>query len=178
MNSGEKPRIGIEEFARRTGRYHPEIVRFAQEFVPLEALTRAKVIIWATESKRSGRAKKEGQEKSRTPAMVLLYRMSWGKGVLNKEGMHAGNSFDLATPKGMALFLHEVWHVHQWFRGRLKLLLSYLRAILESLLRKRIFWAHEFIPFEVEAIKVQKRWEKQLQEEPFSSRLAKFAELR
>ncbi|MHA1731702.1 MAG: hypothetical protein ACTSU5_07145 [Promethearchaeota archaeon] len=171
-------RVGIEEYALRHGRYHPVLVKFASQFVDIESITRAKVVIWKTESKRSGRAKKEGQEHSRTPAMVLLHRMHWGRGVLNKPGKHAGNSFDLSTPEGMALFLHEVWHVHQWFRGRLKLVLSYLRAVVESVLRKGILWAHEYIPFEVEAMVKQREWVRVLREEPLRSELEQFRELR
>ncbi|GAB4320876.1 MAG: hypothetical protein Kow0069_24970 [Promethearchaeota archaeon] len=169
---------GIEEYAIKTGKFHPKLVKFARRFVSIDALTRARVKVLKNESAPSGRAKKEGQRRSRTPAFVLLDRTYWGRGVLNKPGVHAGNSFDLSTPSGMALFLHEAYHVEQYLRsGVVRTLLNYLRAVLESLIRRRILWAHELIPFEVEAIRKQRAWQDVLEREG-PELLAQFVDLR
>ncbi|NMC05015.1 MAG: hypothetical protein GYA24_07385 [Candidatus Lokiarchaeota archaeon] len=89
-----------------------------------------------------------------TPCFVLADRPIWARGVLNKEGRHVGNTFDMATFEGFSFFMHEAYHVMQWYRSPLTLLFEYVRAVVKSLALSRghIPWAHELIGFEVEAM--------------------------
>jgi hypothetical protein len=89
-----------------------------------------------------------------TPCFMLADRPIWARGVLNKEGRHVGNTFDLATFEGFVFFMHEAFHVMQWYRSPLRLLFEYLKAVVKSLALSsgHIPWAHELIEFEVEAM--------------------------
>jgi hypothetical protein len=89
-----------------------------------------------------------------TPCFMLADRPIWARGVLNKEGRHVGNTFDLTTFEGFVFFMHEAFHVMQWYRSPLRLLFEYVKAVVKSLALSsgHIPWAHELIEFEVEAM--------------------------
>lgn len=168
--------LSIEEYAIKFHKYHPVLVRFSANFLPGWVLQKAIPIIMKKESVASGRRAHEGQiqSKSRTPAFILLNRMYWGKGVLNKSGMHAGNNFDLSMSEGMSIFLHEAFHVYQFYKNPVKLFFQYLRAPIISVIKCGILWAHEVIDFEIEAIRFQKKMEKILKKEKYKNQLAEF----
>lgn len=85
---------------------------------------------------------------------MLANHPIWASGVLNKPGRHVGNTFDMATFEGFVFFMHEAFHVMQWYRSPLRLLFEYMRAVVKSLALSdgHIPWAHELIEFEVEAM--------------------------
>ncbi|MBD3351240.1 MAG: hypothetical protein GF364_07115 [Candidatus Lokiarchaeota archaeon] len=168
----------IEKYIQENGKYPPELIKFTAVFIPRFVLEKSKPIIMKKESIISGRRKKQSQDLSKTPAFMLFNRMYWGKGVLNAPGLHAGNSFDLATPNGMALFLHEEYHIYQWFRNPLKMIYQYIKAPFESLLRCGILFAHEVIPFEIEAIKFEHQMKKTLNQPEYSEKLKIFEKMR
>ncbi|MBN2151279.1 MAG: hypothetical protein JW839_07540 [Candidatus Lokiarchaeota archaeon] len=89
-----------------------------------------------------------------TPCFMLANHPIWASGVLNKPGRHVGNTFDMATFEGFVFFMHEAFHVMQWYRSPLRLLFEYMRAVVKSLALSdgHIPWAHELIEFEVEAM--------------------------
>jgi hypothetical protein len=87
-----------------------------------------------------------------TPCFMFLNFMIWGRGNLNAEGMHCGNCFDLSTKEGMSLFLHEVFHIYQFYRNPFQMLKWYFQAIRDSLRYAGILFSHKHIPFEIEAI--------------------------
>lgn len=171
--------LSIEEYAIKFHKYHPTLVRFSANFLPGWVLQKSVPIIMKKESVISGRRAHESQtqSKSRTPAFMLLNRMYWGSGVLNKSGIHAGNNFDLSTPEGMSIFLHETFHVYQFYRNPLKLFFQYLKAPLISVIKCGILWAHEVIDFEIEAIQFQKKMEKILKKEKYKRQLAEFKQI-
>nr|MDO8085310.1 hypothetical protein [Candidatus Sigynarchaeum springense] len=89
-----------------------------------------------------------------TPCFMLADHPIWARGILNKPGRHLGNTFDLATFEGFVFFMHESFHVMQWYRSPLKLLFEYVKAVVKSIALSagHIPWAHELIEFEVEAM--------------------------
>jgi hypothetical protein len=89
-----------------------------------------------------------------TPCFMLADHPVWARGVLNKAGRHVENTFDMATFEGFVFFMHEAFHVMQWYRSPMGLLFEYVKAVVKSLALSsgHIPWAHELIEFEVEAM--------------------------
>lgn len=152
----------------------------------LQAIRWMKIFITPWSRLPSGRASKEkiviGDKSVKyittTPCFMFLNYSIWAKGVLNYPGMHCGNCFDLATPKGMALFLHEIYHIYQFLRNPGKMLWSYVRAIRDSLVHAKILFSHRHIPFEIEAIAFEDELQ-QILETPFwQESLMQFSQLR
>jgi hypothetical protein len=127
----------------------------------LAALARTRLWITPFAQLPSGRAPAKGEltgfqsrhRVSTTPCFMVLFLEVWSRGVLNREGYHSHNCFDLAIPKGMALLLHEVYHIYQFYRSLppFRMLWWYAKAAHDSLLKRGIWWSHRDIPFEVEA---------------------------
>ncbi len=113
-----------------------------------------------------------------TPCFMFLNYMIWGTGNLNAEGKHCGNCFDLATPEGMALFLHELYHIYQFYRNPLDLIKGYFQAIRDSLRFAGILFSHRHIGFELEAITFEHEIYRRLCKEPWRSKLALFRHYR
>ncbi len=113
-----------------------------------------------------------------TPCFMFLHFQIWGKGILNKPGIHCGNSFDLSTPKGLALLLHEIYHIYQFRRHPLKLLFLYLKSIKDSLVYDKVFFSHARISFEIEAMAFQQEIEKILKSEEWKARLHELKKFR
>ena len=166
----------VEFFARKFNSIHPKVKDFLSEFFSKNVLDDIVIKIMKKENIWSGRAKKNQNltSPSKTPAFVLLNRMYFGNGVLNKPGYHTNNTFDLSTPEGMATFMHEVFHVYQWKRDGILFIFKYLKAVLLSLFRSRIFWDHKVIDFEIEAIKFERKMRKKLSTEPYISKIKIF----
>ena len=171
--------LTIEDFAIKYKTFHPKLRKFLEEFFSERVLDGVQINIMKKENIWSGRAKKEQikNEPSRTPAFVLLNKMYFGKGVLNKPGLHTGNTFDLSTPEGMATFMHEIFHVHQWYRDGLLMLLKYIRAVFLSLIKSKILWDHQVIDFEVEAIEFEKKMRSKLTDIKYLKKIIVFKEL-
>ena len=95
-----------------------------------------------------------GRKTGDTPCFMVANHPVWARGVLNKEGRHVGNTFNLATIEGFTFFFHEAVHLMQWYRSPFKLLFQYVKAVVKSLALSdgHIPWAHELIDFEVEAM--------------------------
>ncbi|MHA1819704.1 MAG: hypothetical protein ACTSU2_06520 [Promethearchaeota archaeon] len=184
----------IEKYILKYKRYPPIVIEFCSEFIPKEILLKAKPIILTKESMPSGRRNrtsatsnkrnttvatkpKNPQLNSRTPAFVFANRMYWGRGVLNEPGFHVGNSFDLSRPDGMALFLHELFHVKQFYDSPILMFFKYIHAILVSLIRGGILWDHQFIPFERKAIKFEHHVRELLKSPKYMEYLEKFKKL-
>ncbi|MHA1338480.1 MAG: hypothetical protein ACTSRZ_00825 [Promethearchaeota archaeon] len=164
----------IQDYIIKYKKYPPQLIDFGSEFLPKWVFLKTKPIIMHQENIISGRRKKKGQKISRTPAFVLFNRVFWGKNVLNTKGIHAGNNFDLSTPKGMALFLHEQFHVYQFYRNPIKFIFQLLISPFLSLLKCGILFAHEVIPLEIEAIKFQKKIERKLSKPKYKNQLKIF----
>jgi len=173
----------IESFARKKKTFHPVLREFLQEFFNDKVLNGTRIQILKNKDIVSGRAKNRAKldpndkSPSKTPAFVLLNRMYFGNGVLNKPGFHTGNTFDLSTPEGMATFMHEVFHVHQWYRDRVLMLLKYIKAVFLSLIKSKILWDHHVIDFEVEAIEYEKEMREKLAEKKYLKKLSVFKDL-
>ncbi len=112
----------------------------------------------ARQRSKTGQSKSGGvtpqRQTANTPCFMLANHPIWASGVLNKPGRHVGNTFDLVTHEGFVFFMHEAFHVMQWYRSPLRLLVEYVRAVVKSLALSsgHIPWAHELINFEVEAM--------------------------
>ena len=173
----------IESFAREKKTFHPILRNFLIEFFSEKVLNGARIVIMKKKDIISGRAKsrakmnQNNKSPSKTPALVLLNRMYFGNGVLNKPGYHTGNTFDLSTPEGMATFMHEIFHVHQWYRDRVLLLLKYIKAVFLSLIKSKILWDHHVIDFEVEAIEFERKMKEKLSEKEYLKQLSIFKDL-
>jgi hypothetical protein len=113
-----------------------------------------------------------------TPCFMFLNYMIWGTGNLNAEGEHCGNCFDLATPEGMSLFLHELYHIYQFYRNPFGLLKGYFHAIRDSLRFAGILFSHRHIGFELEAITFEHEIYRRLSQEPLRSKLKIFQRYR
>ena len=113
------------------------------------------------EKKRKGKASspKSTTRVSSTPCFMLANHAIWAKGILNKPGRHLGNTFDLTTIEGFVFLLHEIYHNFQWFRSPFWALFQYIKALVKSISLSdgHIFWAHEVIDFEMEAIVFHKK---------------------
>ncbi len=106
-------------------------------------------------SEKVSMGKKALNKITKTPCFMFLRFQMWGRGILNKPGFHCGNCFDLATSKGFALLLHEIYHIYQFRRNPLKLLWQYIKAIKDSFVLDKVFFSHRRITFEIEAIAFQ-----------------------
>jgi hypothetical protein len=113
-----------------------------------------------------------------TPCFMFLNIMIWAKGIFNKPGYHCGNCFDFATPEGMALFLHEMYHIYQFFRNPLKMLKNYIQAVHDSIVYAHILFSHRHIPFEIEAIAFENELFSKLKRVIWIKRLQFFARYR
>lgn len=163
---GKRKEPAIEFFHR----FPKEFLRFFRGRYPDAIDFLKKLKIWRStrinqEKKNEKMARKESDKRdakmSSTPCFMLANHAIWASDILNKPGRHLGNTFDLTTVEGFVYLLHEVFHSMQWFRSPLKLLFQYIKAIVRSLSlsENHIFWAHELIDFEVEAIIFhQKLW--------------------
>lgn len=109
-----------------------------------------------------------------TPCFMFLNYMIWGSGNLNAKGKHCGNCFDLATPEGMSLFLHELYHIYQFYRSPFELFKGYFQAIKDSLRYASILFSHRHIRFELEAITFEHEISRILCSEPWCSKLKVF----
>jgi hypothetical protein len=165
----------------------PERDRLRVELDPdafIAALGRARVFVLPVGELPSGRenpraAGDVGAKKTAaTPCFMFLHAMIWGWGVLNKPGVHAGNCFDLATPEGFALLLHEVFHIYQFYRSPRRMLWGYIRGVVDSLRLAGIPFAHRHIGFEVEAIAFQAQLERVLARPKMLALLHRFHKLR
>lgn len=114
----------------------------------------ARVHSVASQSNPAGPGTSRARQTGSTPCFMLADHPIWARDVLNKAGRHVGNTFDMATFEGFVFFMHEAFHVMQWYRSPLRLLFEYVRAIVKSiaLSKGHIPWAHELIKFEVEAM--------------------------
>jgi len=167
--------LSIEEYARRYHKYHPILVKFSSEFLPYWVLQKAIPRVLRIKSIPSGRRKEiEGQTIRTTPAFVIINHIYWADGVLNKPGMHSGNSFDLSDPEGMALFLHEAYHVYQWYTHPFRMFLAYIASPVVSFLRSGKLYDHRYIEFEREAIKFQHKVASIIKKEEYKERLELF----
>src|SRR5271157_5171590 len=94
-----------------------------------------------------------------TPCFMLLFFEVWARGVLNQEGYHSHNCFDLAIPSGMALLFHEIYHIYQFYRSLppFRMLWWYIKAARDSIIKRGIWWSHRDIPFEIEAITFERQ---------------------
>jgi len=113
-----------------------------------------------------------------TPCFMFLNYMIWDTGNLNAEGMHCGNNFDLSTPEGMALFLHEIYHIYQYCRNPLGMIRSYRKALTDSIQHAGVLFSHRHIYFELEAIAFHKEICTKLSQEPWKSKLKIFESYR
>ena len=113
-----------------------------------------------------------------TPCFMFLNYMIWGTGNINAKGKNCGNCFDLATPEGMSLFLHEVYHIYQFYRNPFGLLKGYFRAVRDSLKQAGILFSHQHIRFELEAITFEHEIYRILCNEPWRSKLKIFESYR
>jgi hypothetical protein len=152
----------------------------------LRALTWTRLCITPWNSLPSGRAISE-EDRARgaepnlitsTPCFMLLHLQFWAKSILNKPGYHCGNCFDLATPGGMALMLHEIFHIYQFRRNPFQMLWWYIRALRDSIVFDRILFSHPRIPFEVEAIAFEYQVREWLSTPEMQKALKIFAKLR
>ena len=105
---------------------------------------------------------------------MLFNWMIWASGILNKPGQHAGNCFDLSTGEGMALFLHEIYHIFQFYCNPIRMLWNYIRSLRDSLVYAKILFAHPYIPFEIEAIAFEDEINHWLQQSELKNSLQKF----
>jgi hypothetical protein len=152
----------------------------------LQAIRWARIYITPWSSLPSGRASKEKltiggksvKNLSTTPCFMIFNYSVWAKGVLNFPGKHCGNCFDLATPAGMALFLHEIFHIYQFLRNPIKMLWSYVRSLRDSLVFAKILFSHRHIPFEIEAIAFEDEVQRILETPPWLNQLKQFAQWR
>jgi hypothetical protein len=151
----------------------------------LDALRLAWVWITPWSSLPSGRASRPDNTKkignfsfSLTPCFMFLNWQIWGKGILNFPGNHAGNCFDLATDAGLALYLHEIYHIYQFLRNPLKLMWGYIRAVHDSMVYAKILFSHPHISFELEAIAFEMELISQFSNKKCSNLLAIFEEFR
>jgi len=138
--------MGIEEYARRQKRLHPQVITILEPFFdfPLEKV-KVHILRW--------NAIPSGRRGGRTPAFVLGPFIFFAKSVLNDPGYRLGNTFDLTTPEGISTLAHEVYHVGQWYRGRIRHLFRCIIGVFRSLLEDGILWSHSLIPLELEAMK-------------------------
>ena len=113
-----------------------------------------------------------------TPCFMFLNYMIWGSGNLNAKGKHCGNCFDLATPEGMALFLHELYHIYQFYRNPFELFKSYFQAVKDSLRNAGILFSHRHIRFELESITFEYELYHILCNKPWQSKLKRFESYR
>jgi hypothetical protein len=122
-----------------------EFVRFVRN---IDASLRSN----ARQSKNDGATPQ--RQTGSTPCFMLADHPVWARNVINNPGRHVGNTFDLATFEGFVFFMHEAFHVMQWYRSPLRLLFEYVKAVVKSLALSsgHIPWAHELIDFEVEAM--------------------------
>jgi hypothetical protein len=146
----------------------------------LNAVERTNLWIAPLKFLPSGRATKEKNTIgiSQTPCFMFLNSMIWARNVLNQIGMHAGNCFDLSTVEGMALLLHELYHIYQFYRNPLQMLWNYIRAVRDSLVYGKIFFAHPYIPFEIEAIAFEEEIQRVLSEKELERSLKIFQDFR
>jgi hypothetical protein len=133
--------------------YPQHILRYftaRQDFLPFARFVRS--VDAATRAEADFASGK--QRTGKTPCFMLADHPIWARGVLNKAGRHVGNTFDLTTFEGFVFFMHEAFHVMQWYRSPLALLFQYVKAVVKSLALSdgHITWAHELIDFEVEAM--------------------------
>jgi hypothetical protein len=126
----------------------------------------------------SKKLKNKVKKTQSTPCFMFLNLQVWGSGILNFPGYHCGNCFDLAIPKGMALILHEIYHIYQFRRNPFKLIWSYVKAIHDSLVIDKIPFAHPRIPFEIEAIAFENEIMRYLQMPKWRKSLEKFKKYR
>ncbi len=175
--------LSIESFAKKYKTFHPKLRFFLKDFFSQKVLNGARIEILKNKNFISGRAKKRAEmdskdkSPSKTPAFVLLNKIYFGKGVLNFPGYHTGNTFDLSTPEGMATFMHEVFHVHQWYRDKIFLLFKYIKAVFLSLIKSKILWDHNVIDFELEAIKFENKMKNKLIKSSYIKQLTVFKDL-
>jgi hypothetical protein len=171
--------ISIEQYARKYHKYHPVLVKFSSEFLPYWVLQKAIPKILKIKSIPSGRRKKiDNQTIRTTPAFVLINHIYWADGVLNKEGIHSGNNFDLSDPEGMALFLHEAYHVYQWYTHPVRMLLAYIASPFVSFLWSGKLYDHRYIAFEREAIEFQWKIYKIIKKKEYKQKLEEFKKYR
>jgi hypothetical protein len=137
--------MGIEEYARRQKRLHPQVIAILGSFFnfPLEKV-KVRILRW--------NAIPSGRRGGRTPAFVLGPLIFFAKGVLNAPGYHLGNTFDLTTPEGISTLAHEIYHVGQWYRGRIRHLFRCIIGVFRSLFKDGILWSHSLIPLELKAM--------------------------
>ncbi|MHA1791932.1 MAG: hypothetical protein ACTSVI_04755 [Promethearchaeota archaeon] len=174
----QKTSLSIEAHAKKFHSYHPvikrvffQLYRENKEFFHelfnsrddcalfFSSMENARVWVLKSKSLPSGRRKKKGMKRSRTPCFMVANNAVWASGVLNKPGRHSGNTFDLTTIEGFVYLMHEIYHNMQWYRSPLKLIYQYIKGVVHSIAtsRNHLVWAHEAIDFEVEAIKFHLR---------------------
>lgn len=113
-----------------------------------------------------------------TPCFVCGTYQFWGSGILNQPGFHAGNSFDLSMPNGMAVSIHEIFHVYQFLSNPTKMIWGYLKAMVVSWKNARALYSHRHIPFELEATTLQFELFRILSRPKWKSKLKIFTQLR
>lgn len=168
-----RPGTAVQAYAVRHERLHPAACDFLREFGVVERPETIHVLIrprtWPPFTL-------SGREYGPTPAFVLGETMYFAEHVLNYPGRYLGNTFDLATPEGAAVFAHDAFHVEQLRQnGWGWLLWQYARTVLMSWQQKREFWSHELSEFEQAAMALEREVRDELSGD--TGQLAVFAEL-
>lgn len=151
---------GVEAWALRTNRLHPEVVEFLQPLfdstVGLQ-LSTVRMIVYTKNTSGLG-----------TSVWVMGDKIVWRMGHLNQEHAYwrgsnspvtykQNGAVDLATPGGMKILCHELFHCHQWRRQPWwKSLWLYAYGVARSLWFEHRWYSHGQVPAEVEAIVFQK----------------------
>lgn len=87
---------------------------------------------------------------SRTAVAVLANTVYVQPGTLDADGIIRRNLWSWRQPRGVALWAHEVYHVYQWQKGRMRFLWGGVTGLLMSWARFRGY-DHERFWFEREA---------------------------
>lgn len=142
----------IEAYALEHRRFHPDVQAIlAPFFAPLGLAwrdVRVKV--------RTAQFGSLGIRGRPTAVGVFGSTIHCIPGVLDADSVIRGNTWSWTQPRGVALWAHEVYHVYQWRRWRLRFVASVVWGVLRSLMRGR-FYDHQVIGIEVEATAFQRQ---------------------